>query len=84
MARITVYTGADFQGDSKDFTGPAYVGNDFNDKISSFVVHSGKWQFYRDADAVNKVGRVFTKGEKVNWVEAVEIPNDSISSLQPV
>jgi hypothetical protein len=84
MARITVYKDGDFQGESKDFTGAAYVGKNFNDTISSFIVHDGNWQFYKDADAENPVGRVFNAGEKVNWVEAVGISNDSISSLQPV
>jgi hypothetical protein len=85
MAQIRLYTLPDWKGDSKDFTGAtSYVGDDFNDRTQSFEVMSGTWQLYADGDFQNPAGRTFGPGEKVNWVEAVGISKDSISSLQPV
>lgn len=80
-----MYADTDFQGESKDNTSPvANIGDKWNDKISSFRVHSGSWQFYQDENFETSVGRVFDSGEEVYWVGDEELPNDSITSLQPV
>lgn len=54
---------------------------DFNDKISSFVVVSGTWRFYRDSNFRVPLGGHFTPGA-YKWVEAVGVRNDQISSMK--
>jgi hypothetical protein len=55
--------------------------NFFNDKISSFVIVSGQWQFFRDINYTGPASGVYGPGV-YNWVESVGIPNDSISSVR--
>jgi Beta/Gamma crystallin len=55
----------------------------FNDKISSFVIVTGQWQFFRDINYTGPASRVFGPGV-YNWVESIGIPNDSISSVRRV
>lgn len=55
----------------------------FNDRISSFVIESGRWQFFRDVNFTGPSSNVFGPGQ-YNWVENVGIPNDSVSSLRQV
>jgi hypothetical protein len=58
--------------------------NYFNDKISSFVVvTSGRWQFFRDSNFSGPASNVYGPGN-YNWVEAVNIPNDSVSSVRRI
>ncbi|WP_420800207.1 beta/gamma crystallin-related protein [Paraburkholderia tagetis] len=57
--------------------------NFFNDKISSFVVLSGSWQFFRDINFTGPASGIFGPG-RYNWVENVGIPNDSISAVRRV
>jgi hypothetical protein len=54
----------------------------FADLTSSIVVVSGLWAFYRDVN-FNFVEGILGPGI-YPWVEAVNITNDSISSLQPL
>ena len=60
-----------------------YVGDEINDFISSIIIISGYWQFYKDFHYETPVGPVLGPGY-YNWVEAVGIPNDSISSFKCV
>ena len=55
--------------------------NFFNDRVSSFVILEGRWQFFRDSNFHNPSSNVFGPGV-YNWVEDVGIPNDSISSVR--
>lgn len=55
----------------------------FNDKISSFVIVSGRWQFFRDVNYMGPASVVFGPGV-YNWVESFGIPNDSISSIRRI
>ncbi|MEH2378317.1 MAG: beta/gamma crystallin-related protein [Nostoc sp.] len=55
-----------------------YVGNDFNDVTSSFVIQRGTWSFYRDA---NYGGYEGTYGPGVYSSLPSGIGDDSISSL---
>lgn len=52
----------------------------WNDQVSSFVVLSGAWTFYRDVKFVGPYPQKFTRGVYLNVVEW-KIPNDQISSL---
>jgi hypothetical protein len=46
----TVYWDANFGGEARTLHGDvAFVGQRWNDQISSIIVHRGKWIFYRDA-----------------------------------
>jgi hypothetical protein len=55
----------------------------FNDRISSFVIVSGSWQFFRDINFSGPGSNVLGPG-LYNWVENVGIPNDSISSIRRI
>jgi hypothetical protein len=62
--------------------GYGYVGDDWNDTISSVIVLSGTWQFFENAGFV---GASTTVGP--GWYQYVEDPqfnmqNDTISSLR--
>lgn len=55
--------------------------NSLNDKISSFVVISGTWNFYRHWNYVGQQGGDFNTGA-YRWVEAIGIDNDQVSSMK--
>jgi len=55
--------------------------NTLHDRMSSFVVLSGTWTFFRDKDFVEQVGGAFPQGEYVS-VTDFGIPNDAVSSLR--
>lgn len=59
------------------------INGNWNDKVSSFVVQSGRWQFYRHVNYVEPLGPVFGPGV-YNWIEAVGVPNDQVSSVKVV
>ena len=74
---------ADFTKLSLGGTGSGIDGN-WNDKLSSFKIVSGRWQFFKDIDfgptpLPNEQG--FGPG-LYQWVEDYGIDNDSISSVQ--
>ena len=52
-----------------------------NDKISSFVVVSGTWKFYRHSNFIDGLGGEYGPGT-YRWVEAVGVQNDQVSSLR--
>lgn len=54
-----------------------------NDEISSFVVVSGTWKFYRHSNFRVGLGGEYGPGA-YRWVEAVGIKNDQVSSLRCV
>ncbi|MGZ3821302.1 MAG: beta/gamma crystallin-related protein, partial [Mucilaginibacter sp.] len=53
------------------------------DQVSSFIVVSGKWQFYEDINFGKPTGPVFGPGY-YEWVEKYGIRNDSVSSFKCV
>ncbi|CUI07444.1 beta/gamma crystallin family protein [Massilia antarctica] len=86
MAEIVLFEHANYHGAHKHLFASetnlnAPDDNFFNDKVSSFVVLSGRWQFYRDSNFQGPGSQVFGPG-RYNWVEAVNVPNDSISSVR--
>ncbi len=52
-----------------------------NDKISSIVVISGIWQFYRHINLKEKIGPLLKPGY-YPWVVDIGIQNDHISSFE--
>ncbi|HWD39885.1 MAG TPA: peptidase inhibitor family I36 protein [Fimbriimonas sp.] len=77
---ITVYEDIDYGGNAwRTSFAYSYVGDDWNDKISSFVIHAGYFQFYADANFITPVGGLLGPGY-YHWVADVGIPNDVISS----
>ncbi len=84
LPEIVVYQHIDYGGWSYWTNLPViYIGDAMNDQISSFVVVSGRWQFYRHRDFVEPVGPVFGPGY-YRWVGDVGVPNDHVSSFQCV
>ena len=57
--------------------------NFFNDRLSSFVILEGRWQFFRDSNFGSPASNVLGPGV-YGWVEDFGIPNDSVSSLRLV
>jgi Beta/Gamma crystallin len=54
-----------------------------NDRMSSFVILSGTWRFFRHTDFNQQVGRDLGPGQ-YEWVENYGVANDEISSLRAV
>jgi hypothetical protein len=82
-AEVIVYELTDFGGNSLDATDDqSYVGDQWDDKISSIKVKSGTWRFYED---INYGGRYWDLGPgEYSSVENVGIPDDSISSFKQI
>lgn len=82
IPEIVVYQHKDFGGwNFRTNLNAVYVGDAMNDEISSFVIVSGQWQFYRHRDFIEPMGQVLGPGF-YSWVEDVGIQNDHISSFQ--
>jgi hypothetical protein len=86
MAHIILFEHANFHGAHKHLfqtENNLNAGDDnwFNDKVSSFVILEGHWQFFRDSNFNGPASNILGPG-KYNWIEAFGIPNDSISSLK--
>lgn len=88
MAEIVLFEHINFHGAHKHIfrSEPNLAAGDdnfFNDRVSSFVVVSGIWQFFRDINFTGPASHTFGPG-LYNWVENAGIPNDSISSIRQV
>ncbi|MFB9243331.1 beta/gamma crystallin family protein [Massilia antarctica] len=86
MAEVVLSEHSNFRGREKHLYGsePNLSAPDkhfFNDRVSSFVVVSGRWKVYRDSNYRGPASCVFGPG-RYTWVEAAGIPNDSISSVR--
>src|SRR4051794_1173890 len=80
LPEITVCDDIDFGGDAwRTSFAYLYAGDDWNDKISSFIIHAGYYQFYRHRDFIEPMGGLLGPGH-YRWVGDVGIDNDSISS----
>ena len=80
LPEITVFEHRDFEGDSwRTSFAYSYVGDDWNDKISSFIIHAGSYQFYEHADFIAPTGSRIYPGH-YPWVGDLGICNDCISS----
>jgi hypothetical protein len=88
MAEIILFQHINFRGAHKHLYGSeanlaSGDDNTFNDFVSSFVITSGTWQFFRDINFSGPASNVFGPG-RYNWVENIGIPNDSVSSVRRV
>ncbi|MEG3437327.1 beta/gamma crystallin-related protein [Pannus brasiliensis CCIBt3594] len=88
MNEVILFEHANFHGAHKHVFGRepnlnAEDDNFFNDRVSSIVVISGNWAFYRHAGFDGQYARILGPGT-YPFVEDVDIQNDDISSLQPV
>lgn len=88
MSEIVLFEHANYHGTHKHLYGSESnlnAGDDrvFNDKVSSFVIREGMWQFFRDANFTGPASNILGPGN-YNWVENVGIPNDSVSSVKRV
>jgi Beta/Gamma crystallin len=83
---VVLYKDANFGGDSwRTNLGYSYVGDSWNDTISSMIVVSGTWQFWRDGNYQGVGDQPWILGPGYySWVENVGIPNDTISSFLPI
>ena len=78
LPEVVVYWDANWGGDSfRTNLDINYVGDEWNDQISSIVVVSGTWQFFENA---NFGGGYYSFVENSD----VNIANDSISSFKIV
>jgi Beta/Gamma crystallin len=89
LPEVIVFWDANFDGESWTTSFPvgwgwSYVGDHWNDQISSVIVRCGQWQFFLDA---NMGGNSTTVGPGCyTFVENMpfNFPNDAISSFQCV
>ena|ERR1700722_10094790 len=96
MAELIVYVDANFGGlhthifqSTPRFTQLALggvnsgVGGDgnWNDIVSSFVIRSGRWAFYKNEEYDFQQGAILGPG-LYSWVANVGIDNDAISSVK--
>jgi hypothetical protein len=80
---IVIYTDENFFGDQyRTNLDIVDCRPSFNDNISSVVVVSGVWEFFRDVNFQGSLGTL-SQGYYPS-VQAVNIPNDTISSLRVV
>ena len=100
MAEIILYADVNFGGQhthlfetTPDFTQLYIAGAHtaapddltWDDQVSSFVIVSGVWQFYKDANFRVPQGNPGGLGPGLyRWVEAVGIDNHSLSSVRLV
>jgi hypothetical protein len=82
---IILFDDRDLKGSSLVLENEDYVpnlkANGFNDKVSSFIIVSGVWRFYRDSDKRTPFLQDLGPGV-YRWVEDVGIKNDKLSSLE--
>lgn len=83
---IIVFEHSNFRGHHRHIFGWEHnlnhsVDRSLNDKISSFVVVSGTWKFYRGLNYRRALGGEYGPNT-YRWVESVGIKNDQVSSLR--
>jgi hypothetical protein len=85
---VVIFEHRDFRGHHRHIFGEeANLNNaedgSLQDAVSSFVVLSGTWQFFRDVNFQAPFGGAFGPGE-YEFVGDFGIDNDSVSSLRAV
>jgi hypothetical protein len=81
MSRVILYRDYNFQGPTKEVTSATDL-RDFNDQTSSIVVLEGNWQFFLNYGFDNLLATLIPG--VYPSVDAVGIPNDTLSSLRPL
>lgn len=85
---VILFKDANFHGDHKHvFDQEANLNrgddNEFNDNVSSIVILSGNWRFFKDSNFANPYSPILGPG-LYRFVEKVKIANDDLSSLRSV
>jgi len=68
----------------------SYIGDEWNDKLSSFIILEGRWEFFDDVGFAKQLGgRGRSLGPGVyNWIEDVGAlgpgTDDKMSCLRPI
>jgi hypothetical protein len=86
LPEVVVYWDANWGGESwRTNLNELYVGDHWNDQISSIIVVSGTWQFFEHANFGGAASHPIGPGY-YSFVESpvVNIANDSISSFRVV
>jgi len=83
LPEVVVFQDVNFGGNSWRINlNYSYVGDDWNDTISSIIVISGTWTFCLNAGPPSSDNPNWTLGPGYySWVEDYGIPNDSISAI---
>jgi len=83
--QIVVFEHANFAGEARFIKDqePRLGDQNMNDKVSSFVVITGQWQFFQDPDFLFPYGPILGPGP-YPWIEDIGIKNDQVSSLKSV
>jgi hypothetical protein len=82
---VEVFTGANFQGERRTYSQSAAFLEDFNDKMASFKVYRGHWQFYLDSNFKRAIGPVFGPGEYPSIADDLaDARGDNVSSIMLV
>jgi len=82
IPQIAVYWDVNYGGrEFRTNLNALYLGDIWSNQISSFIIVSGYWQFFKDANFREPMGPVFGPGYYPS-VEAIGLCNDSISSFK--
>jgi hypothetical protein len=82
---VEIFTGTKFQGSSKTYSESTAYLEDLNDKMLSFKVHRGHWQFFLDSNFKRAIGPVLGPGEYPSVIDALDDRRaDNISSIMLV
>ena len=84
--QLIVFKKPHIEGDHKHiFRTLPYIGDDFNDHVSSFAVLGGAWALYKDANFGTALGGVFAPRIRAySQVEDYEVPKDTVSCVELV
>jgi hypothetical protein len=84
--QIIVFKNPHIEGDHKHiFRTLPYIGDDFNDTVSSFAVLGGAWQLYKDHNFGTALGGVFAPRIRAySQVQDYEVPQDTVSCVELV
>lgn len=83
LPHLIIFEDDHFRGNQLNCWGSCpYVG-ELNDKMSSFIIQSGNWQFYIDATYQTPCGGIFGPGAYPT-LTGTNIPNDQVSSVKYV
>lgn len=86
LPEVVVYFDRNFGGPEwRTNLSYSYVGDYWNDQISSIIVVSGTWRFFEDSQTGAPVGGHWDLGPGwYSWVEDLGIPNDTISAFEAI
>ena len=85
LPEVVVYEHINFNGwEYRTNLDVVYIGDDWNDNISSIVVFSGTWRFYNNVGFDESGGYIDLGVGAYSRVEDYGIANDSITSFKAI